>query len=132
MSVPNEGQRPDGQSLTAVISSRVVGIIREYTGRGPTKARTSIRDNVIVVMLEDTLTKGERALVASGRAEKVLDIRKEFQDAMRDDCMATVSQLTGRRVIAMMSSNHIDPDLAAELFVLNGAVQGAQEDGAST
>jgi len=28
----------------------------------------------VLVMLEDTLTKGERALVSSGREEKVLDL----------------------------------------------------------
>jgi uncharacterized protein YbcI len=109
--------------LTAAISSAVVGVVREYTGRGPTKARTSIRDNVLVVLLEDTLTKGERALVRNGRAEKVLDIRKEFQEAMREEFIAKVSQLTGRTVVAMMSTNNIDPDLAVELFVLDGHVR---------
>jgi uncharacterized protein YbcI len=127
MSVPNPQQLPDGQSLTAALSSAVVAVVREYTGRGPTKARTSIRDNVVVVMLEDTLTKGERALVRNGRTEKVLDIRKEFQDAMREDCVAKVQDITGRRVVAMMSANHIDPDLAAELFVLDGAPQADGE-----
>ena len=127
MAVPHPQPPPDGQSLTATLSSAVVGIVREYTGRGPTKARTSVRDNVVVVMLEDTLTKGERALVRNGRAEKVLDIRKEFQDAMRDDCIATVQELTGCKVVAMMSCNHIDPDLAAELFVLNRTPNGNGE-----
>jgi uncharacterized protein YbcI len=130
MSVPSEGLRPEGQSLTAAISNAIVGVIREYTGRGPTKARASIRENVLVVMLEDTLTKGERALVRKGRADKVIDIRKEYQDAMREDCIAKVSALTGRTVIAMMSANHIDPDLAVELFVLNGAVDEPEVTGA--
>jgi uncharacterized protein YbcI len=126
MSVPHEGQRtetgrPEGTPLTAALSTAVVGIVREYTGRGPTRARTSIRDNVVLVMLEDTLTKGELALVANGRAEKVIDIRSEFQAAMRADCIAKVSELTGRRVVAMMSANHISPDLGAELFVLDAA-----------
>jgi uncharacterized protein YbcI len=128
MSVPNLQRVPDGQSLTAAISSAVVGIVRDYTGRGPNKARTSIRENVVVVMLEDTLTKGELALMRNGRAEKVLEIRKEFQDAMRDECVAKVQELTGRTVVAMMSANHIDPDLAAELFVLDGVPDGRDAD----
>jgi uncharacterized protein YbcI len=128
MSVPNEGQQLNGQSLTAAISNAVVRVVRDYTGRGPTKARTSIRDNVVVVMLEDTLTKGERALVANGRADKVLDIRKEFQDAMRDEAMAQVGELTGRNVMAMMSANHIHPDLAAELFVLDRSLGDGNGD----
>jgi uncharacterized protein YbcI len=120
MSVPNDTQGTNAQALTALISKAVVGIVRDYTGRGPTKARTSLRDNLLVVMLEDTLTKGERALVLNGRAESVLTIRHEFQEAMRAECTAKISELTGRNVVAMMSTNHIDPDLAVELFVLDG------------
>jgi hypothetical protein len=37
---------------------------------------------------------------------------------MREDAIAKIEELTGRRVTAFMSANHIDPDLAAELFVL--------------
>jgi hypothetical protein len=37
---------------------------------------------------------------------------------MSADCIAAVEDLTGRTVIAFMSANHIDPDLAAEPFVL--------------
>jgi hypothetical protein len=33
---------------------------------------------------------------------------------------AEVAQLTGRNVVAMMSANHIVPDLAAEIYVLDG------------
>ena len=49
-------------------------MVRDYTGRGPTKARTTISGNTVLVMLEDTLLKGERALVSSGGEEKVLDL----------------------------------------------------------
>jgi uncharacterized protein YbcI len=116
----SEGERSRHGELTAAISTAMVQIVREYTGRGPTKARTTIRDDVVLVMLEDTLTKGERALVAYGSEDKVLDVRVEFQNAMRDEAMRMISQLTGRAVIAMMSANHIEPDLGAEVFVLNG------------
>jgi len=111
-------QASDGGELGAAISNAVVRLMAEYTGRGPTKARTSIRDDVIMVVLEDTLTKGERALVRKGRSEKVIDLRGEFQSAMCDDAVTAVEQLTGRSVTAFMSANHIDPDLAAEIFVL--------------
>ena len=99
-----------------------------YTGRGPTRARTSIRDNLVVVLLEDTLTKGERRLVAQGRDIRVLDYRAEFQAAMREDAIASIEELTGRKVTAFMSANHIDPDLAAELFVLEPDGDAAASD----
>jgi uncharacterized protein YbcI len=89
----------------------------------------SIRDNLVVVLLEDTLTKGERRLVAKGRDVRVLDYRAEFQEAMREDAIASIEKLTGRKVTAFMSANHIDPDLAAELFVLEPDGEAASRDG---
>jgi uncharacterized protein YbcI len=102
------------------ISNAIVRLMRENTGRGPTKARTTIRHNVVVVMLEQTLTKGEQNLVRKGRGEKVIEIRHEFQEAMREECVAQIAELTGRPVLAFMSANHIDPDIGAEIFVLDG------------
>jgi uncharacterized protein YbcI len=109
---------PTRQSPTASISNHVVRVMSEYTGRGPTKARTSINGDLVSVLLRDTLTKGERSLVADGRSQLVLDMRKAFQMTMRDDLVAGVEQIMGRKVVAFMSDNHIDPDFAAETFVL--------------
>jgi uncharacterized protein YbcI len=125
MAAPESEPGPHGGELNAAISNAVVRLLSEYSGRGPTKAQCSIRDNVVVVMLEDTLTKGERSLVTRGRSEKVLDLRSEFQAAMRQDAMAAVARLTGRPITAFMSTNHIDPDLAAEVFVLDGRSEPA-------
>ena len=102
------------------LSNAVVACLRQYTGRGPTRARTTIRDNVVLVMVEQTLTTGEQSLVASGRGDKVLALRQEYQAAMREESSATVAELTGRNVVAMMSANNIDPDLGAEIYVLDG------------
>ena len=112
--------QPAGGTLNMAISNAVVGLLRDYTGRGPTKSRTTIRDNVVLVMLEQTLTKGERSLVNKGRADKVIEIRHEFQEAMREESMAKVAELTGRSVVAMLSANHVNPDLGAEIYVLDG------------
>jgi hypothetical protein len=79
-------------------------MMREYTGRGPLKARTTIRDNVVLVMLEQTLMKGEQVFVDKGRTENVLALRHEYQEAMRDESSEKVAELTGRGVIAMMSA----------------------------
>jgi len=119
MTVQNDQERPTG-ALSVAISNAIVGFLREYTGRGPTKARTTIRENVVVVMLEQTLTKGEQSLVQKGRGEKVLALRHEYQDAMREESSAKIAELTGRKVVAMLSANHIDPDLGAEIYVLDG------------
>jgi uncharacterized protein YbcI len=90
----------------------------ESTGRGPTKARTTIDHNLIVVVLQNSLTPGERYLADDNRGEQVLGMRRAYQDAISSDCIASIEDLTGRTVLAFMSANHIDPDLAAEVFIL--------------
>jgi len=109
---------PEGGALNAAISETVVRLMAEASGRGPTKARTTIDRDLIVVVLQNSLTSGERYLAASDRAAQVLDMRRAYQDAMSTDCIASIEELTGRTVLAFMSANHIEPDLAAEVFVL--------------
>lgn len=109
-----------GGQLTAAISRAMVQLVRDYTGRGPTKAYTTIRDNVILVMLEHTLTKGEQSLAQDGREDVVSEIREEFQNGMDPRAVQQIQALTGRTVVASMSANSVDPDLVAEIFVLDG------------
>jgi uncharacterized protein YbcI len=106
------------RSPAGEISRRSVQLLREYTGRGPTKARTVINHESVMILLQDTLTKGERELAEVGQADHVLRTRHQFQLVMRGDLVQIVEQETGRKVIAFMSDNHIDPDIAAEVFVL--------------
>jgi uncharacterized protein YbcI len=104
--------------LAAQISRAVVHIWREYTGRGPTKTQTTITEDLVIVLMSDTLLKAERNLANDGRLDEVLSIRRAYQDTMREDLTGVVEDLTGRKVAAFMSHNNVDPDLSAELFVL--------------
>jgi uncharacterized protein YbcI len=108
----------------------VVRVLNEYTGRGPTQARTYIQDDLITIVLRDTLTQGERTLVDDGEHKHVLETRMMYQATMRPAIVAAVEQLTGRRVVAFLSANHIDPDLAIESVVLEPlSADGAAEAG---
>ena len=120
--------RPRG-GLAADLSRQIVQLLHEYTGRGPTKARTYIHDDLIVCLLRDTLTKGERKLVAAGETEVVLAARRASQRAMGAECVTAVEELTGRKVIAFVSENHIEPDLALESFVLEPLASAAAPTG---
>jgi len=111
-------QEPRERSPSAMISTSTVQLLHEYTGRGPTKARTLIHDDVVTIVLADTLTKAERTLVAGGSADAVLEQRHTFQNLMEDDLVALVERQLERKVVAFMSQNHIDPDLAVEVFML--------------
>jgi uncharacterized protein YbcI len=114
----SSGERRAGGPLASAISNGVVRVMSDYTGRGPTSARTYLHDDLITVVVRDSLTKAERNLVADGKTDAVLGMRREFQEAMRGDLVAAVQELTGREVIAFFSANHVDPDTALESFLL--------------
>jgi uncharacterized protein YbcI len=105
-------------SPAAAISNLVVRVFSEYTGRGPTKARTYITDDLVTVVLRDSLTKGERSLVDGGHHDQVLNMRLAFQQTMRHDLVEGVQTILGRTVDAFLSANHMNPDIAIESFLL--------------
>ena len=118
--MPTPIDASDRGPLAASISSAVVHLFTEHTGRGPTRARTTIDGDLVVVILQDGLTKAERALVRAGHDDAVLRLRRAFQDTMSDELIAAVERLTQRTVQAFMSANHTEPDAAAEIFLLDG------------
>src|SRR5919106_1432345 len=97
-----EDHRHD-HSPHADISRAAVQVLREYTGRGPTKARTTINHDSVMIVLGDTLTKGERRLAENGKADRVKQVRHDYQLVMQDDLVAAVERVLGRKVIAFMS-----------------------------
>ncbi len=113
----DERALPPGK-LALAISTAVVRALASTTGRGPTRAKTTLGENAVFVVLQDTLTRGERSLVDAGEAKAVLELRRLWQSVMRTDCSREIEELTGRKVIGFMSDNHIDPDIAVEVFIL--------------
>lgn len=125
MTSPSETLK--GGALNAAISNAIVGLLSEYAGRGPTKARTVHSGRFVLCVLEDTMTKAERSLMKGGHEETVLQARHALQHTMQKDLTAAVEALTHRRVAAFMSGNQIEPDLAAEVFVLHEPVEEVTE-----
>ena len=104
--------------LRGQISRDAVQILREYSGRGPTHAKTTIGEDMVTVVIADTLTRAEQTIANTGDADDVLSHRHALQKAMREMLVAMVEGHTERKVIAFMSDNHIDPDYGVEVFVL--------------
>jgi uncharacterized protein YbcI len=119
----NEGE-PTG-ALLAEISNAIVGILREYYGRGPTKAKTYIVDDYVVTVLQDMLTTVEHTLVERGHEDLVRQVRITFQGAVADRFMSAVANATGRKVIAYHSQVTFHPDMGFEIFVLEPAAGDA-------
>jgi uncharacterized protein YbcI len=113
-----------GGELNAAVTRAVVRLHREHTGRGPTRAQSFYRGNVVVVVMHDAMTRAETSLAAAGRPDMVLTVRRAFQETMRRELTEIVESLTGCVVQAFMSANHIEPDMAAEVFVLDRPVAG--------
>jgi uncharacterized protein YbcI len=105
-------------ALAAEISTIVVQALARTTGRGPTKAKTTLGENGVFVVLQDSLTHGEQTLADAGEGAVVLDLRRRWQAVMKVEISREIEHATGRKVIGFMSDNHIDPDLAVEVFVL--------------
>jgi uncharacterized protein YbcI len=125
---------PEGKTqgeIKAQISSEIIRLQAEYYGRGPTRARTYMVEDIVVVVLEETFTRAEKTLVARGEREAIQDIRRRFQQHMADSFVSVVEQATGRKVRTFLSDTHIDEDVSVETFLLAEARtdMGGFEDG---
>ena len=102
----------------AEIATGIVRLNSEYYGKGPTKAKTYISEDIVVVVLEETFTKAERTLIDRGETETIQQIRRRFQQAMADEFKSIVEQATGRVVRAFLSETNVDADVSVEFFLL--------------
>jgi uncharacterized protein YbcI len=115
---PETGSRA-GEQLAAVTNG-IVKLFSDYYGRGPTKAKSYLLDDRIVVcVLEETMTTVERTLADNGHGDKVREVRLKFQETMAAEFMGVVSQAMERKVLTYHSQLTLDPDLGFEFFVLD-------------
>lgn len=114
----HEGDEKTIGEARAEIATRIVRLHSEYYGKGPTKARAYIAEDVVVVVLEETFTKAERTLLERGESEPIQQIRRRFQQAMADDFKSIVEQATGRVVRAFLSETNLEADVSVEFFLL--------------
>jgi uncharacterized protein YbcI len=100
---------------------------RERYGTGATTTRTVYQRDHVIVFLEDIYTPLERTLIDADDFEQVKATRQSFQVAMGPEFSHAVTEITGRKVIAFMSQVHLDPGMAAEIFVLEANSAGTDE-----
>ncbi|HEY1358599.1 MAG TPA: Na-translocating system protein MpsC family protein [Thermoleophilaceae bacterium] len=118
--------RLDGGELLAGISRRIVQLLARHAGKGPTRCKTHwAGPDMLVVVLGGGYTEAERTLYERGRADEVRAYRSAIQEVLREDMSGEVEELTGRGVVAFMSTSHQDPDLLVEIFVLEPLEEGA-------
>ena len=114
-----EDRAPRSGDLKQAISDAIVRVTADFIGRGPTRAKTYITGEIVFCVMQDTLTRGERSLVADGDGESVRGMRRGFQDAMRRPLCEAIEGLTGRKVVSFLSDNDVETETAIEVFVLD-------------
>ena len=96
----------------------MVGLLKDFYGRGPTRAKSYYQDDLVVCVLRGGFTRVEETLLEGGRGSAVIEQRMEFQELMRERFEAVIENATGRQVIGFMSGNQQHPDMMCEVFVL--------------
>jgi uncharacterized protein YbcI len=120
MSVQDRASR--ARDLRQAISDAIVRVSADFIGRGPTRAKTYLNHHIVFCVMQETLTRGERSLVAEGDGESVREMRRRFQDAMRPHLCGAIESLTGRQVVSFLSDNDVESETAIEVFVLDGPI----------
>ena len=108
-------------SLGGRISRAMVGMKKDFYGKGPTKAKTFINDEYVFVVMEGGLTRNEETLLAAGHKDLVRAYRLRFEEAMTDTTVRAVEEILGRKVLTYHSQILFDPERAIEIFVLDAA-----------
>ena len=106
-----------GDVLTA-ISDGMVALLKEFYGRGPTRAKSYFQGDLVVCVLRGGFSRVEQTLLEGGRGAAVIQQRMEFQELMRERFVGVIEDATGQRVVGFMSGNQQDPDIMCEVFIL--------------
>jgi uncharacterized protein YbcI len=117
--------RLTGGRLLSAISNSIVGLLREFYGRGPMKAKTYAFDDIVVVVLRDSgYSPMEQTLMDAGEPEGVVALRESFQRLMAQRYTDMIERLTDRKVVAFISQAHVEPDLTLEVFFIDRPLDG--------
>jgi uncharacterized protein YbcI len=114
----SESYRSGAQA--AAISNAVVQLHRRAYGKGPTKAKTYLLDDVVFCVLEGGALRIEETLRDAGEEQMVHQVRRTFQAALDGEFREIIERATGRTVRAFMSQFDPEHDIGVEIFFLNG------------
>jgi uncharacterized protein YbcI len=111
-------------NLRGEISTAMVGLYKDHYGKGPTHCRTYLEPDLVIVILGEGYTPGEKTMFEAGKWYEVREARQLWQDSMEGRFIAKIEELSGRKVKAFMSANRQDPDLSVEMFLLEPGEDG--------
>jgi len=104
--------------MRTALANAMVGMKKQYYGKGPTGAKAWIVDDYVFVAMEGGLTRNEETLIEDGKEDVVRAYRLAFQETVSETTMNAVAEITGRRVLTYHSQIVFRPTRAFEIFVL--------------
>jgi uncharacterized protein YbcI len=107
------------------IANTIVRLHKQFYGKGPTKARAHLSQELVTVVLEGGFTRSEHTLAERGHEREVLELRSAMQRSVETEFRSAIEEVTGRSVRSFMSANDPEHDIQVEVFVLQ------REDGSS-
>ena len=116
---PEGGPSPSRGQMMKDISNAMVGLKKQYYGRGPTKAKTYVNDNIVFCVLEGGLTRNEETLLAAGEEHLIRQYRLRFQEVVTETAEGAIEELTGWKVLTYHSQIVFNPHTVFEIFVLD-------------
>ncbi|MGE0506075.1 MAG: Na-translocating system protein MpsC family protein [Solirubrobacterales bacterium] len=120
---PEQAER--AASPSANISKEVIAVLKSELGRGPTKAKTYLLDECVLILLREGHTRQEETNLRASGGRSVAQGRVDVSEAIREPLISVVERQTGRSVVGFMSSSQQNPSLLSFVFVLAGELASA-------
>jgi uncharacterized protein YbcI len=117
----HDPERPAGSSSGAAlaeVTNAIVRLHRIHYGKGPTRSKSYVVDDVLICVLRDVLTPGEKTLAEAGQDEQIRAHRLAFRDVMHEVFADAIEEILGRPVLGFTSQILVERELVIEVFVL--------------
>jgi uncharacterized protein YbcI len=122
----DDAEPASSSRLLSRISNEMVSAQKEYFGRGPTKAKSYLLDDFLMVVMRGVLLRVETTMLEAGKEDIVRQYRQDFQNAMTERLVGKIEELTGRKILTYQAQVLFDPDLVIELFFFDNSVTSEQ------
>ena len=118
---PPQQEEEDGGALLALISNEMVRAQKEFFGKGPTKAKSYMLDDMLIIVMRGGMTTAEKTMLDFGHPDQVRQFRQLFENAMTERLTGKMEELTGRKILTYQSQVLFEPDVVVEIFVFDSA-----------
>lgn len=106
-------------AVNLALANELSKLIADFTGRGASRSRAFINGDLVVLLLKDGATRGERNLIAAGKDEVVRLHHDALRRALAPQLIEAVERITGRRVGEFVSGTSANSEYSVEAFIID-------------